>query len=137
MNLVVITGRITKDIECKYTQSGMAVARFSAALDRGKDKDGNSRGADFPNCVAFGRTAENLEKYSGKGLRVSIIGHIQTGSYDKDGQKHYTTDVIADRIDFIDWKGQSESERAAAAPLAADQSIAPEGFAAIDEDIPF
>lgn len=137
MNQVIISGRLTKDVECKYTQNQMAVARFSVALDRGKDKDGNSRGADFPNCVAFGRTAENLEKFSGKGLRVSIIGHLQTGSYDKDGQKHYTTDVIADRVEFIDWKGQSESERAASAPLAEDQSCATEGFAAIDEDIPF
>lgn len=136
-NYVNLLGRLTKDVECKYTQSQMAVARFSVALDRGKDKDGNSRGADFPNCVAFGRTAENLEKFSGKGLRVSIIGHLQTGSYDKDGQKHYSTDVIADRVEFIDWKGKSESERAAAAPLAADQSAAPEGFAAIDEDILF
>lgn len=138
MNQVIISGRLTKDVECKYTQNQMAVARFSVALDKGKDKDGNSRGADFPNCVAFGRTAENLEKFSGKGLRVSIIGHIQTGNYEKDGQKHYTTDVIADRVEFIDWKGQSESERAAAAPLAADQSDAPEGFAAIDsDDLPF
>lgn len=138
MNHVIISGRLTKDVECKYTHNQMAVARFSIALDRGKDKDGNSRGADFPNCVAFGRTAENLEKFSGKGLRVSIIGHIQTGNYDKDGQKHYTTDVIADRVEFIDWKGQSESEMAAAAPLAADQSDAPEGFAAIDsDDLPF
>ena len=138
MNQVFIIGRLTKDVECKYTQNQMAVARFSIALDRGKDKDGNSRGADFPNCVAFGRTAENLEKFSGKGLRVSIIGHLKTGSYDKDGQKHYTTDVIADRVEFIDWKGKSESERAAAAPLAEDQSAAPEGFAAIDsDDLPF
>ena len=77
-NYVNLLGRLTKDVECKYTQNQMAVARFSVALDRGKDKDGNSRGADFPNCVAFGRTAENMEKFSGKGLRVSIIGHIQT-----------------------------------------------------------
>lgn len=140
MNQVIISGRLTKDVECKYTQNQMAVARFSLALDRGKDKDGNSRGADFPNCVAFGRTAENLEKFSGKGLRVSIIGHLQTGSYDKDGQKHYTTDVVADRVEFLEWgdRRPSESERAAAAPLAADQSDAPEGFAAIDcDEIPF
>ena len=129
MNQVIISGRITKDIELKYTTSQMAVARFSLALDRGKDKDGNDKGADFPNCVAFGRTAENLEKFSGKGLRVSIIGHLQTGSYDKDGKKVYTTDVIADRVEIIDWKGRTES--------ASQQNDIPQGFAAIEEEIPF
>ena len=135
MNQVIISGRLTKDVECKYTQNQMAVARFSVALDRGKDKDGNSRGADFPNCVAFGRTAENLEKFSGKGLRVSIIGHLQTGNYEKDGQKHYTTDVIADRVEFIDWKnsdGQNANQN------VTGEYEPPEGFRAVsDEDIPF
>lgn len=137
MNQVNIVGRLTKDVECKYTPDGLAVARFNVACDRGKDKNGNNRGADFPSCVAFGRTAENLEKFSGKGLRVAIIGHITTGSYEKNGQKVYTQDVTADRVQFIDWKGQSEAERAANAALSVDQSYAPEGFSAIDEDIPF
>lgn len=137
MNQVIIIGRLTRDVECKYTPDGMAVARFSVAIDRGKDKNGKDRGADFPNCVAFGRTAENLEKFSGKGLRVAITGHITTGSYEKNGQKVYTQDVTADRVQFLDWKGQSDAERAANAAPSADQSYAPEGFAAIDEDIPF
>ncbi len=135
MNHVIIIGRLTRDVECKYTPDGMAVARFSVAIDRGKDKNGKDRGADFPNCVAFGRTAENLEKFSGKGLRVAITGHITTGSYEKNGQKVYTQDVTADRVQFLDWKGQSDAERAANAAPSAD--YAPEGFSAIDEDIPF
>ena len=129
MNQVIISGRLTKDVECKYTQEGMAVARFNLAIDRGKDKNGQDRGADFPSCVAFGRTAENLEKFSGKGLRVAVTGHITTGSYEKNGQKVYTTDITADRVEFIDWKEKSD-----AAPSA---DYAPEGFSAIDEDIPF
>ncbi len=137
MNLVVITGRITKDIECKYTQQGMAVARFTMALDRGKDKNGQDKGADFPSVVCFGKTAENLEKFSGKGLRVAVVGHLQTGSFDKEGQKHYTTDVIADRVDFVDWKGKTDAERAANAMPSAYQEGVPSGFAAIDEEIPF
>ena len=137
MNHVNIIGRLTKDVECKYTQDGMAVARFNLAIDRGKDKNGNDRGADFPSCVAFGRTAENLEKFSGKGLRVAVTGHITTGSYEKDGHKVYTQDITADRVQFIDWKEKSDAERAAAATPSADQSYAPEGFSAIDEDIPF
>lgn len=131
MNQIICIGRLTKDVTVNYTTSQMAVARFTIALDRGKDKNGESRGADFPSCVAFGKTAENLERFSGKGLRVAINGHIQTGSYDKDGVKHYTTDIIADRIEFIDWKGQTN-----AAP-SADQTGVPQGFEAIDEDIPF
>lgn len=138
MNQIICIGRLTKDIEVKYTESGMAVARFNVALDRGKDKDGESRGADFPSCVAFGKTAENLEKFSGKGLRIAINGHIQTGNYEKDGVKHYTTDIIADRIEFIDWKERSEAERIAAAKPAANQEDVPEGFEALDDtDIPF
>ena len=85
MNNFYGIGRLTKDVTVNYTPSQMAVARFNIAIDRGKDRNGESRGADFPSCVAFGKTAENLEKFSGKGLRIAIIGHIQTGSYDKDG----------------------------------------------------
>ena len=138
MNQVSIIGRLTKDVQCNYTQSGMAVARFNVALDRGKDKNGEDRGADFPSCVAFGRNAENLEKFSGKGLRVGVTGHLQTGSYDdKDGKKVYTTDVIADRVEFLDWKEKTDADRAANATPSADQEGVPSGFAAIDEDIPF
>lgn len=131
MNKVIISGRVTKDIEVNYTASQMAVARFSLALDKGKDKDGNSRGADYPNVVVFGRTAENLEKFSGKGLRLEVEGHIQTGSYeDKNGTKHYTTDVVAERIEFIDWKNSGQTAQETAGNY-------PQGFAAIDEEIPF
>jgi single-strand DNA-binding protein len=129
MNQVILTGRITKEIDVKYTASQMAVARFSLALDRGKDKDGKDKGADFPNCIAFGKTAEALERFSGKGLRVTVIGHLQTGSYEKsDGQKVYTTDVIVDRIEIIDWNNNATQGRVA---------IEPNDFAAVDEDIPF
>lgn len=134
-NLVVITGRMTKDAILSYTPSQMAVSRFTLALDRGKDKNGENKGADFPNCVAFGKNAENIEKFSGKGLRVQVTGHLQTGSYEKDGVKHYTTDVIADRIEFIDWKTASGSN--AAMPTAEVQAEVPDNFEALSEDVPF
>lgn len=137
MNQVTIIGRLTKDVQCNYTTSGVAVANFNVAVDRGKDKDGNDRGADFPNCVAFGRTAENLEKFSGKGLRVAVMGHITTGSYEKNGGKIYTTDITCDRVEFVDWKGKTDAERAASARPSADQEGVPSGFASIDEEIPF
>jgi single-strand DNA-binding protein len=128
MNQVLIIGRITKDIECKYTAAGTAVAKFNVAVDRGKDKNGEDRGADFIGCIAFGRTAENLEKFSGKGLRVAVEGHIQTGSYEKDGHKVYTTDVICDKVEFVDWKQSGQK---------ATTYDAPAGFSEIDETVPF
>lgn len=132
MNNVFISGRVTRNIELKYTaQSQMAVARFSLACDRGKDKDGNSKGADFISCVAFGRTAENLERFSGKGLRLSVAGHIQTGDYEKDGKKYYTTDVIVDRVEIVDWKDANQTQQ------PKQKSFEPDGFAEISEDIPF
>ena len=129
MNNFYGIGRLTKDVTVNYTPSQMAVARFNIALDRGKDRNGESRVADFPSCVAFGKTAENLEKFSGKGLRIAIIGHIQTGSYEKDGQKVYSTDIVADRIEFIDWKNSEK--------VSEPDGEYPQGFAAIDEDFPF
>lgn len=127
MNNVILIGRLTRDPEVRHTSNNMAVARFSVAIDRGKDNDGNSRGADFPNIVVFGKQAENCEKYLAKGRLVAIQGHLQTGSYDdKDGKKVYTTDVVADRVKFLEWGEKSES----AAPVV-------EGFGVIDEDIPF
>lgn len=126
-------GRLTKDVDLKYTSSQMAVARFNIALDRGKDKDGNSKGTDFPSCVAFGKTAENLERFSGKGLRVLINGHIQTGSYEKDGIKYYTTDIVCDRVEFVDWANNNATSNNA----EADNDATPDGFAALDEEIPF
>lgn len=108
MNLVLISGRLTKDPEVRYTTgTQMAVAVFTLAIDRGKDKNGEDMGADFPRVTVFGKQAENCERFLGKGCRVSVQGRIQTGSYEKDGQKVYTTDVIASRVEFIDFKDKT------------------------------
>ena len=138
MNSVHLIGRLCADPEVRYTSgTQMAVATFTVAVDR-PVKAGEEKKADFPRVTVFGKQAENCEKYLAKGRLVGIHGRIQTGSYtNKDGVTVYTTDVIADRVEFIDWNGQSESEMAAAAPLAADQEGVPQGFAAIDEEIPF
>lgn len=126
MNNVILVGRTTKAPDVRVTNNGLTVARFSVAIDRGKDKDGNDKGADFPNVVVFGRQAENCEKYLKKGLKVAVQGHIQTGSYEKDGKKVYTTDVVADRVEFLEWGEKPQQEGI------------PEGFSAVnDEDIPF
>lgn len=101
MNSVNLIGRLTKDVDLRYTQSGLAVGRFSIAIDRPK-KDGQSNGADFPNCVAYGKTAETLANYVHKGEMVGVTGCIRTGSYtNKDGQKVYTTDVSVASVQFL------------------------------------
>lgn len=140
MNSVVLIGRLTRDPELRYTAGTQtAVATFTLAIDR-YAKQGEEKKADFPNIIVFGKTAENCEKYLAKGRLVGIHGRIQTGSYtNKDGVTVYTTDVVADNVEFLGNQGggQSEAYRAAAAPLAADQEGVPQGFAEIEEDIPF
>lgn len=144
MNKSILIGRITKDIELKYTGSQMAVAKFSIAIDRGKDKDGNDKGADFIPVTVFGRQAENTERFTGKGSLIAIEGHIQTGSYEKDGEKRFTMDVIADRVEFIDHskKNDERGNQSLTEASKPPQSTAPKqemfsGFQAIDDDIPF
>ena len=106
MNSVVLIGRLTKDVDIRYSNNQTAVGRFSLAVDR-HDKDKN---CDFINCIAFGKSAENLEKYVKKGNKVAISGRIQTGSYtNKDGNKVYTTDVVAERVEFVESKQKEES----------------------------
>ena len=134
MNQVIFMGRLTADVNLEYTNGGMAVARFNLALNRGKDNNGNDKGTDFPTIVAFGRTAENLERFSGKGLRLIVYGRVQTGKYEsrETGKNVYTTDFIADRVEFIDWK-QKNGENG-------NQTVSdgiPEGFRASADDTPF
>lgn len=101
MNSVNLIGRLTKDVDLRYTQSGLAVGRFSVAIDRPK-KDGQDNEADFPNCVAYGKTAENLANYVHKGEMVGVTGCIRTGSYTgKDGRKVYTTDISVASVQFL------------------------------------
>lgn len=143
MNQVNLIGNITRDPEVKYTDSQMAVLRFSVAINRGKDREGNDRGADYPNCVAFGKTAENIGRFFKKGRKIGITGHIQTGSYEKnDGTKVYTTDVMVDRFYFCDSASSSGSGGTSSykQPAGASGSVSgiPEGFEMVDEsDIPF
>lgn len=129
MNSVLITGRLVKDVECKYTQSQMAVAQFTVAVNRPK-KNGEDNGADFPRCIAFGKTAENLEKFTSKGRLIAVQGRIQTGSYkNKAGDTVYTTDVVADRVEFLEWKKRDEEPYDAEDPA--------DSFAALDEAVPW
>lgn len=109
MNSVSLMGRLTRDPELRYTaNTQMAILRFNVAVDRRLSKEkrmeaenNNQPTADFINCIAFGKTAEIIGQYFGKGNKIAVTGHIQTGSYEKDGQRIYTTDVVVDSFDFV------------------------------------
>ena len=109
MNKVMLMGRLTRDPEVKYSQgeNSTAIARYTLAVDRRFKRDGEPT-ADFIPCIAFGRPAEFTAKYFHQGLRVVIVGRIQTGSYtNRDGQKVYTTDVVVEEQEFADSKNSS------------------------------
>ena len=104
MNKVILMGRLTKDPEIRYTsgEKVMAVASYTLAVERRYKKDGEAT-ADFLRCTAFGKTAEVAEKYFYKGIRIIVIGRLQTGSYtNQEGQKVYTTDVIVEQQEFAE-----------------------------------
>lgn len=130
MNNVILIGRTTREIELRYTTSQTAVARFSLAVER-PVKDGEKE-ADFPNIIVFGKQAENCEKYLAKGRKVAVQGRLQTGSYeDKDGKRVYTTDVIAERVEFLEW-GDSRTEES-----QSEHQETVDDFKALDEAVPF
>jgi single-strand DNA-binding protein len=108
MNNVSLIGRLTGTPELKHTQSGKAYVKFSIAVDRQFVKQGEERQADFINILAWDKTAEFICKYFEKGRRMALTGRIQTGSYkDKDGNTRYTTDVVAENVEFCDSKGNN------------------------------
>ena len=139
MNSVSLIGRLTRDPEVRYgAASQTAVAKFTLAVNRPFAKEGE-QDADFIGITCFGKTAELVERYMTKGRLVGVTGRIQTGSYDKDGKRVYTTDVIADRVEFLD-KGNGSSENYTQPDTSTpfDDDQIPAGFAKLtDDDIPF
>ena len=164
MNKAVLVGRLTRDPEVRYSQgeNATAVARYTVAVDRRFKRDGEPT-ADFIPCVVFGRSAEFAEKYFRQGMRVSISGRIQTGSYtnkdgvkvytteviveeqeltgsytNKDGVKVYTTEVIVEEQEFAESRAESEANRASfqqSAPAPAPSAPAGDGFMNIPDGI--
>mgnify|MGYP002625378745 CR=1 FL=1 len=111
MNKVILMGRLTRDPDIRQSQgeSSTVVSRYTLAVDRRFKRDGADQTADFISCVAFGKTAEFMEKYTHKGTKLVVSGRIQTGSYtNKDGQKVYTTDVVTEDVEFADRKQFAE-----------------------------
>lgn len=110
MNKCEIVGRMTRDPETSNTASGNVATRFSIAVNRRFKNANGNYDADFINCIAFGKTAEFISKYFSKGMAIGLVGRIQTGSYtNKDGKKVYTTDVVAEEVEFVDSKSSNSN----------------------------
>ncbi len=119
MNKVILIGRLTKDPELRTIASGSATTSFTVAVNRTFTNQNGEREADFINCVAWRKQAENIAKYCSKGSQVAVEGRLQTRSYDaQDGTKRYVTEVIADSVTFLSSKGNSSTNN-----FAVDNSV--------------
>ena len=149
MNKAILMGRLTRDPEVRYTQgeNQMAIARYTLAVDRRFNRNGDENTADFISCVAFGKAGEFAERYFRKGTKIAVTGRIQTGSYtNKDGVKVYTTDVVVEEQEFAESKNSNSNSAEnnygapannfSTAPMAAGDGFMniPDG---IDEELPF
>lgn len=139
MNRVCIVGRLSQEVEVRYGTNS-TVAKTAIAVQREfKDSKTGEYGVDFINITAFGHTAEFLEKYFHKGMRIGIVGHIQTGSYtDKDGNKRYTFDVVADSAEFVESKGNTQNapqQNPAPQEKPANDGFVDDGFTNVTDDL--
>lgn len=152
MNQVVMCGRMTKDPEVRYSAGAepIAVVSFTLAVDRGKKKNGESAGADYVPCKVFGKSGENLARFSAKGTAIYAMGHMHSDSYEnKEGKRVYTFDFYIDRWEFpltnsrkdeasISAEKQERADLADVNAAIAQEYEVPEGFSKIDDDmIPF
>lgn len=141
MNNVVLTGRIAKDLELRYTQTGKAYCRFTIAVDRGMSKEKKQeleakgqQTADFINCVVWNKLAETIIKYSDKGRKILVEGSIQSGSYTaEDGSKRYTTDILVNRAEILEFANNNTTSEDTQ-PFGQFDEIS---FETTNEDIPF
>lgn len=149
INSVVLVGRLTKDIELRKTQSGLSVASFTVACDRRlsqEQKNNNEQSADFINCVAWRGSADFLGKYARKGDTVGVEGRIQTRNYDRDGQRVYVTEVLANSVNLLHSKQTVQSQEQASYEPQATQGPKPQQMSDFDylpnvevssDDLPF
>lgn len=158
MNIAILTGRLARDTELSYMPNTQtACCRFTVAVDRPK-KDGQDQGADFIRIVVWGRSAEACDRYLQKGSQVAVRGRIQTGSYkNRDGQTVYTTDIVADMYNGVEFLGSPRGENSRSdgsyqqsgtnyhsrnnAPQNGDKQLGfddlPQGFSTVDDDMPY
>ena len=128
INQVIIAGRLVREVSFKVTEGGLEIANFTLAVNRIKKGE-----TDFLNCVAFGKTATAAANYTKKGQLISVIGEIQTRNYEKDGKKIYITEIIANRVQFLEFKGTDQDTS------SEQQNNTPDPFAVeVDPDsLPF
>lgn len=130
MNLVVLIGRLTRDPELKFGQSGKAYSRFSIAVDRPFSKGE----ADFINCVAFGKTAELIGEYLRKGRKIAINGRLQMNRYEVNGEKRTTYDVLVETMEFVDTKVESNGAEFNTSSFAPQKTESSNFDTSFDED---
>ena len=131
MNKILLKGRVSREIELRYTQTNnTAVTNFTIAVNRDFIKQGEERQSDFINCVAYGKTAEFVNKYFKKGQEILVTGRLQNRNWDdQNGQKHYVTEVIVESVEFCGSKQTSETNET--------QEFINESDYALDDDLPF
>ena len=136
MNKVFIRGNLTRDVELRSTQNGKQIARFSVAVRRDmKNADGEYE-SDFLNCIAFGNQAEMINKYFHKGSGIIVLGHIQTGSYEKeDGTKVYTTDIVVENIEFDRKESKKEETKEETDTEIVQKAMSDDPYIAMGEQI--
>ena len=137
MNKVILIGRVVRDADIRYSQGAntTCVARYTLAVDRKFKQEGQPT-ADFINCIAFGKLGEFAEKYLHKGVKIAVVGRIQTGSYkNKDGNTVYTTDVVVEEQEFCESKSSNQSQGNDRSQSSQDDFMKiPDG---IDDSLPF
>lgn len=134
MNLVILSGRLTRDPEMRRSNSGTAIVKVGIAVDKYSKEEG--KGVEFFNVTIFGNRAESVAQYLRQGDGLTIQGVLRTSKYDKNGTTVYSTDIIANQVEFGARKGGSGSSESAGAARS-DRSIDDMAFSATDEDIPF
>ena len=144
MNKVILIGRLTKDPEVRYAngEQPMCISRYTLAVDRKYRRNNEEQTADFISCIAFSKNGEFSEKYFRKGMKVTVSGHLQTGSYtDRNGKKIYTTDVIIEEQEFAESKRTEQEASGSAFHGYGDVQTDADGFMnipeGIDEELPF
>ena len=134
MNKVILIGRFVRDPEVRYTSNDKCCATFNIAVDRKYKQEGQPE-ADFPRVITWGKTAEFIEKYFRKGMKIGIEGRIQTGSYEnKDGNTVYSTDIVADSVEFVESKSAASNGNNSK-PAESKPKIDEDGWMSIPDDV--
>ena len=138
MNSICLVGRLTKNVELRYTPSNVAVATFTLAVNRTFKNENGEREADFINCVMWRQQAENLARWAKKGALIGVTGRIQTRSYDnQQGQRVYVTEVVAEQFQLLESKGQDNQGQQQAPDFSRNENTNANPLDISDDDLPF